>query len=560
MRELRVAVDTGGTFTDAVTTDGRVVKVPSTPADPSLAVAEALRALGLPAPVALIHGTTVGTNALLTRSLPATGCVTNREFEHLLLIGRQARPDLYALHPRKAWLPLQREHCLGIPGRIDASGKELERFDAKACRKAGERLVRAGARAIAVVLLHAWRNPQHERSAAKALSGLGVPVTVSTALSSEFREVERGTAALLNASLRPVLGPYIQALVKRVPRDMRVGIMTSAGGMASTSRASEEPVRLLLSGPAGGVVAAADLARRHGLKRVLSCDVGGTSTDVAFIDGALPRVAELAIGGHRLRGASLDVHTVGAGGGSIASIDAGGALRVGPESAGANPGPAAMGNGGPVTVTDALLLLGRLPLAFMPVAATRLDETLALAALLPLARQAGLSARRCAEGIVELAEASMARALRAMGEERGHDPRDATLIPCGGGGAVHASALARTLGIRSVLVPPHPGAFSAQGLLLAPLVVIRSQTLLRPLRGAEVLMKRCIAELQRGARKDLSVAGAAPQRMRCHVSVDLRYAGQSHELELPLSRNIERAFHQAHQERSGFMDLERRWS
>jgi N-methylhydantoinase A len=216
-----------------------------------------------------------------------------------------------------------------------------------------------------------------------------------------------------------------------------------------------------------------------------------------------------------------------------------------------------MGNGGPVTVTDALLLLGRLPLAFMPVAATRLDETLALAALLPLARQAGLSARRCAEGIVELAEASMARALRAMSEERGHDPRDATLVPCGGGGAVHASALARTLGIRSVLVPPHPGAFSAQGLLLAPLVVIRSQTLLRPLRGAEELMKRCIAELQRGARKDLSVAGAAPQRVRCHVSVDLRYAGQSHELELPLSRNIEGAFHQAHQERSGFMDLER---
>ncbi len=554
---VRVAVDTGGTFTDAVTDDGRVVKVPSTPDDPSLAVTAALKALGLGGPVALTHGTTVGTNALLTRSLPATGCITNECFDHILLIGRQARPDLYALQPRRAWLPLRREHCAGVPGRMDAAGQELEAFDAAECRREGARLVRAGVRALAVVFLHAWRNPRHELLAQAALADLGVPVTVSTDLSGEFREVERGTAALLNAALRPVLGPYLEALAQRAPTGSRLGIMTSAGGVAAPERAALEPVRLLLSGPAGAVVAAADLARRHGLARAFSCDVGGTSTDVAFVEGALPRVAELAIAGHRLRGASLDVQTVGAGGGSIASLDGGGALRVGPESAGADPGPAALGNGGPVTVTDALLLLGRLPAAFLPRAAERPDEALALAALQPLARKAGLSARRCAEGIVALAEASMARALRAIGEERGRDPRSATLIPCGGGGALHASALAGSLGIKTVLVPPHPGAFSATGLLLAPLTVIKSRTLLVPLSASKMLLTRTVTLLQHAARAELAAAGAARRPVRFHLTADLRYAGQAHELELPLSAQLERAFHEAHRERSGFMDTTR---
>lgn len=554
---VRVAVDTGGTFTDAVTDDGRVVKVPSTPDDPSLAVAAALRALGLAGPVDLIHGTTVGTNALLTRNLPATGCITNECFDHILLIGRQARPDLYALQPERAWLPLRREHCAGVPGRMDAEGNELEPLDAAECRREGARLVNNGARALAVVLLHAWRDPRHEQLARKALAGLGVPVTVSTDLSAEFREVERGTAALLNAALRPVLGPYLASLAERTTARSRLGIMTSAGGVATPARAALEPVRLLLSGPAGAVVAAAALAARHGIARAFSCDVGGTSTDVAFVEGALPRVPELAIAGHRLRGASLDVQTVGAGGGSIASLDGGGALRVGPESAGACPGPAAFGNGGPVTVTDALLLLGRLPPAFLPAAAERPDEALALAALKPLARRAGLSPRRCAEGIIALAEASMARALRAIGEERGRDPRTAALIPCGGGGALHASALARSLGIRTVLVPPYPGAFSATGLLLAPLTVIKSRTLLQPLRGADVLLARAVKALMRAARTELVAAGASARRMKFHVTADLRYAGQSHELELPFAARLEQAFHRAHRERAGFMDPER---
>ncbi len=574
LKVLRIAVDTGGTFTDAVADDGRVVKVPSTPADPSQAVAAACAQLGADANTEVIHGTTVGTNALLTRALPPTGAICNSGFEHLLLIGRQSRPELYALAPRKPWLPLTASLCAGVPGRLDHMGYEIEAFDAAACRRAGRGLVERGAQAIAVVLLHSWHNPAHEQAALQALLPLGVPVTVSSALQREFREVERGIAALLNAALRPVVGPYISALQRRLPQDALLRIMTSAGGTIASAVAAEQPVRLLLSGPAGGVVAAAALARTHRLGAVLSLDMGGTSADVAWCEGAVPHVPELRIAGVSVRTPSLAIHTVGAGGGSIAALDAGGALRVGPESAGSDPGPACHGNDGPFTVTDAHLLLGNLAPEFFPAGADSLDRAAAELALRALAKCARLSPLACARGVITLANASMARALRFMGEEQGRDPRQATLLPFGGAGGLHVSALARSLGVRRFLLPAAAGAFSAQGLLLAPLAATRSRTLLGALVARGARPGRTIArnsgqrlapppakfvrELRDEAIAELLDAGASRRQVQVSVSCDLRYEGQSFEIEVPLCADLARAFHKVHQQRAGFADPTRR--
>ncbi|MSR75307.1 MAG: hydantoinase/oxoprolinase family protein [Planctomycetes bacterium] len=551
---LRVAVDTGGTFTDAVCSDGRVSKVPSCPADPSNALTAAIAAFKLKGAFEVIHGTTVGTNALLTGSLPPTGLITNEGFEHLLLIGRQARPELYALAPCKAWLPLRREHCVGVAGRLDAAGHVLQAFDAAACRRAGRKLVDAGAQAIAVVLLHSWRNPAHEQAVLRALADLGVPLTGSSDLQREFREVERGTAALLNAALRPVLEPYLLALQERLAKSVRLRIMTSAGGTVAPEVAAQQPVRLLLSGPAGGVVAVAALAREHRLGEVLSLDMGGTSADVAYCAGELPRQSEMRIAGLSVRTPTLAIHTVGAGGGSIASIDAGGLLKVGPASAGADPGPACFGNGGPFTVTDAHLLLGTLAPEFFPEGATDLDRGAAESALRPLAKKLRMSPRDCARGVLRLADSGMVRALRFIGAEQGRDPRGATLLPFGGAGGLHGSSLARALRMKRMLLPSAAGAMSARGLLLAPLSCTRSRTLLAPLRPQDSARNKVVRELRAEALAELLQAGAARNRVNAALSFELRYRGQSFEIEVPDNANLERAFHRLHLRRAGFAD------
>lgn len=552
-----LAIDTGGTFTDAVRDDGAVLKVASAPHDPARAIADAATKLAPDGKVALRHGTTVATNATLEGKLAPVGLIVNAGFRDVLEIGRQARPELYDPEPRRPRLPTSPRLIAEVPGRMGAGGEVLEPFDAEACRRAGRRLKRAGARSIAVVLLHAYANPDHEDIAADALAGLGLPVTTSARLNPEFREVERGLCALVNAGLRPVVGEYLERLRVALTGRFDVRVMTSEGGLLSPEEVSEEPARLLVSGPAGGLVAARAWGAAVGEPRVVTLDMGGTSTDVAWIDGELPRVSELRVAGHTIRLPSLEIHTVGAGGGSLVRLDRGGALTVGPESAGADPGPAAYGVSDEATVTDANLLLGRMDPGFFTLGRDGLDLGRAERAAQRLARRAGLTTRRLCEGIVRLADVAMTRALRVISLERGRDPRDAALMVFGGAGGLHGVALARALGMRRVIVPPNQGVLSAQGLLWAPPARTLSRSVLLDGVPSSAERRRLTKPLKDRLRALLRGSGVRAKDLLTSVALDLRYRGQSFELEVPEGADPVAAFHELHRRRFGFADPDR---
>lgn len=551
---LRIGIDTGGTFTDAVASDGRRIKVRSRPEAPEEAIAAALEHLAPDGPVELVHGTTVATNALLERRLPPVGVLAPAGCRDLLVIGRQSRPDLYALEPRRPWIPTSSALSREVPGRLLPDGTELEPFDAAACRRAAEALIAAGARAIAVVFLHSYANPAHERAAGEVLRNLGVPFTLSSALSPEFREVERGLAAVINAALRPETERYLTALERRLTDRVDIRVMTSDGGLAKPGAVAHEPARLLVSGPAGGLIAVQAYAQALGRRRLLSLDMGGTSTDVAFYEGELSRAPCLSAAGLSIRLPTLDLHTVGAGGGSLALPDAGGALRVGPESAGAKPGPAAYGEGERITVTDAHLLLGHLPPEYFAAGAAALDIGRAERIARVEAKKFRLSLRRFLDGVLELADLSMARALRVMSLERGRDPADASLFVFGGAGGLHGCTLARAMGMREVVVPAHPGVLAAQGLLWAAPSKAMARTCLRGGLPKASEWNSLFGDLEGEAMAALDLP---KDTVRFHRSVDLRYRGQSFELELPLRASLERDFHVLHRQRFGFADAGR---
>lgn len=552
-----IAIDTGGTFTDAVKDDGAVLKVASEPADPARAIASAANDLVPEGAAALRHGTTVATNATLEGKLAPVGLIVNTGFRDLLEIGRQARPELYDPEPRRPGLPTSRRLIAEVPGRIGPGGETLEAFDADVCRRAGLRLKRAGARAIAVVLLHAYANSKHEDAAAAALADLGLPVTTSARLNPEFREVERGTCALVNAGLRPVVGRYLERLQAALTSRFDVRVMTSEGGLLSPGEVADEPARALVSGPAGGLVAARAWGLAVGERRVVTLDMGGTSTDVAWIDGDLPRVSELSIAGHTIRLPSLEIHTVGAGGGSLVRIDRGGALTVGPESAGADPGPAAYGVGDEPTVTDANLLLGRIDPRFFALGEAGLDVERAERAAARVAKRTGLKSRRFCEGVIRLADVAMTRALRIISLERGRDPRDAALLVFGGAGGLHGVALARALGMRRLIVPPNQGVLSAQGLLWAPPARTLSRSVLLDHVPSATQRRRLARPLAERLRAQLRESGSRAKDLSTIVSLDLRYRGQSFELEVPEGKDPVAAFHVAHRRRFGFGDTDR---
>ena len=440
-----VGVDTGGTFTDFVyATPGGlgVHKVLSTPDDPSRAVLHGLahiRAHAQGATLEVVHGSTVATNAILERKGVKTVLVTTAGFEDVLEIGRQDRPALYDLRaPRPpALVPASRR--FGVAGRIGADGRELEPLDMagleEVVRAVAECVTGQGAESVAVCLLFSFLDPSHEDAVRRALAGSeltrGLPVSVSHEILAEFREYERTSTTVVNAYVAPRMDRYLARLQESVPGPLRV--MQSNGGSISAALARAEPVRTILSGPAGGAVGALEAARLAGFQRCMALDMGGTSTDVCLMDGSLPMTTESGIGGLPVRLPMIDIHTVGAGGGSIASLDAGGALTVGPASAGADPGPACYGRGGPVTVTDANLFLGRLvPERFLG-GAMRLDPDLVAGPMRDLAARAGMDERALAEGILTVADAGMERALRVISVERGFDPRGFTLLGFGGG-------------------------------------------------------------------------------------------------------------------------------
>ncbi len=530
-----VAVDTGGTFTDFVVLRAGTIAVhkrPSTPDNPARAVLEGLRETLEPGePFVLAHGSTVATNALLERRGPRTVWITNRGFEDVIEIGRQARPQLYALVGERPPPLVSAEDRLGISGRILKDGSEESPLVTAELEGLAERT--AGAESVAVGLLHSYANPAHEDAVAESLSGLGIPVTCSGRLLPEYREYERFSTALVNAYVAPLVRRYLDSL-KRDSGAVRVRIMASSGGAFSLERAAREPVHTILSGPAGGVVAALEAAQRVGYTQVLSFDMGGTSTDVSLCPGGPLSTKEYEIAGCAVAIPVIDIHTVGAGGGSVARRDPGGALKVGPESAGAVPGPICYGRGGSeVTVTDAHVWLGRIPPAAFLGGSQRLEGV--------------------AAGVLEVADTRMEGALRLISVERGHDPGDLTLVAFGGAAPLHAAELAARLGVPRVLVPPDPGTLSARGILVADVRKDVSRSVMRRGDDAEfAVLQPLLAELEAAAREELAADGYSGDGVQVALGIDARYLGQSYELNVPAAVDWKSAFHNAHRQRFGF--------
>lgn len=538
---LSIGVDTGGTFTDLVTDDGRVVKVPSTPADPSLAVRDAVREARL-GPVqsavheaargasadadvmvaVLAHGTTVATNALLERTGAPVVLLTTEGLEDVIEIGRQDRPHLYDQWARRPEPLVPRDRRIGVGGRLAADGAEIAPVDLAPLASLPADM------AVALCLLHADLQPAHERIVAAALRARGADVTCSHELAPEMREYERTVTTVVNAYLRPTCRTYLRKLA---PLAADVLVMTSAGGLLGLDDAAEVPVRLLVSGPAGGVLAGASAAAAAGFADAVTFDMGGTSTDVCLVLGGVPAPApSFEIGGFPVRVPSLDVHTIGAGGGSLAWIDGGGALQVGPRSAGADPGPVCYGRGATaVTVTDADVVLERIDPDATFAGLGRLDVAAASAAF---ARQ-GIDPA----DVVAVVDAAMEQAVRRVTVERGVDPSSLALVAFGGAGPLHACAVAGALEMAAVVVPPRAGACSAAGILTAPRRADRVRTWPRPAdhEGLEVALRSLAAELEG--------PGWAVQ-----TAVDCRYRGQSHELTVPSVAQ----FHAEHERRNGF--------
>jgi len=573
---LVVGVDTGGTFTDffALASDGRIYthKTLSTPDDPGRAVVtgldELLATVGeAPGPPRVVHGSTVATNAVLERKGAKTAFVTTAGFKDMLLIGRQSRRELYNLTPPLAAPLIPPELCFEVEERIGVDGGVLAPLVADAAPRLAEALEEAGVESVSVVLLHSYKNPEHEQRLGDALRRAGFHVSVSSDILPEHREFERASTTALNAYVSPLMNRYLTklsaALERRGIASLRV--MQSSGGVTDAAHAGDYGVHTILSGPAGGAVGARKCAAAAGFDHIITFDMGGTSTDVSLAPGRLLTTTESAIEGYPVRVPVIAIHTVGAGGGSIAAVDPGGALRVGPQSVGARPGPACYGLGGEqFTVTDANVVLGRLPASWFLGGRLRLDLEAAERAQRRLAESLGASLDDAAYGVLRVVNSNMERALKVISVEQGYDPRDFALVSFGGAGSLHACELARAMSIPKVIVPPYPGVLSALGMALADLVKTASRAVIGPLDEKAAASARKVAgELIAQVREALSREGAPPEAQAVHIWADLRYARQSFELSVPcpdlldaepaaLAQSLAAAFHEAHRTAYGY--------
>jgi N-methylhydantoinase A len=556
-----LGVDVGGTFTDLAVWDGsrlRSGKTSSTADQSDGVVVGVEQMLGDAKVERLLHGTTVATNTLLERKGARTVLVSTSGFDDVIEIGRQDRPALYDSTADRPVPLASRDLRLGVTGRVDALGAELEPLGE--LDRLLEQVIQCRPEAVAISLLYAYAAPAHERAVADALAEVldGVPVSLSSEVAPEFREFERTSTTLLNAYLEPGTGRYLRNLRKRIARAglaQEVLVMRSSGGLMDVMAAARLPAAVLLSGPAGGVVASAELGRALGYERLISFDMGGTSTDVCRIEGGRPEVSyQRAIEGFPCRMPAVAVHTVGAGGGSEAWVDPGGALRVGPQSAGAHPGPACYGRGGTTpTVTDADLVVGRLASETLLAGSMRLDVEAARRALAGLAGRLGLEENQTALGVIDVVEAHMERAVRAVSVEEGADPRSATLVAFGGAGGMHATALARRLEMAGAVIPPSAGVFSAVGLLLSP---PRTDIVQGVFMMTGDLLDDVVAGVAVRALEQITAeTGQPPVEVRSLV--DVRYRGQSHETPVDYRSGdgwdlLADRFHHAHRERNGF--------
>ncbi|MBO77114.1 MAG: 5-oxoprolinase [Gemmatimonadetes bacterium] len=559
-----LAVDTGGTFTDLVLLregEIRTLKVSSTPEDPSQAVLDGiLEIFGITKgsdrkdhPLALLHGSTVATNTLLERRGAKVLLVTNRGFEDVIEIGRQNRPQLYALVGHRLPPLVTRDDRLGISGRIGPQGEEIEPLDLEELATLVPGIKEHDAEAVAISLLHSYADDTHEKLVAETLGATGLPLSVSADLVPEFREYERTSTTVVNAYVAPIMSNYLGRISKEAGA-IRVRIMGSNGGVLPVERAIKEPVHTVLSGPAGGVIGALTWAERSGRERIISFDMGGTSTDVSLCPGHPLRTREFEIAGQPTAIPVLDIHTVGAGGGSLARVDAGGALRVGPQSAGAEPGPICYGRGGSkVTVTDAHVWLGRLPASAFLGGSETLDRDAISDPLGTMATALGASLEETAEGILAVADTAMERALRVISVERGYDPEDFTIVAFGGAGGLHVAELTERLGAHEALIPPDPGLLSAYGMLASPVTRETARTVFQATddSSAADYIEDALAELALQARTEMVEEGADPDELSTTLWIDARYRGQSFELRVRAEDWAER-FHNLHEERYGY--------
>jgi N-methylhydantoinase A len=554
---MRIAIDTGGTFTDIVfLRDSRLVvlKVFSTPADPGRAVIEGLRKIAPDADVVVRHGTTVATNAMLERKGARVAFLTTKGFEDTIAIGRQARPKLYDwFQPVPACLvpkPLR----FGVSERVSSKGELLRAIDSGELAAVVAAIAEAGVEAIAVSTLFSFANSDSEVKIAAALESLGLPLSMSHRILPEFREYERASTVVANAYVAPKVGSYIATLAKKVSEEYsqgRLEVMQSSGGIISARIAAAEPVRTMLSGPAGGVIGAYKLAKLAGFDHIIGFDMGGTSTDVCLVDASGPRISnESMVTGIPIGVPMLDIHTAGAGGGSIARFDAGGLLRVGPESAGSDPGPICFGRGTRPTVTDANLALGRLDTDRFLGGSVTLDRG-RMTQYMDQAKGSLATVEEFAAGILRVIETSMEKAIRVISVEKGYDPRDFTLVAFGGGGPLHACALARSLQVPRVLVPALPGALSAVGILLADTMREYSRTVMQTV---DAELETAFTELEKLGFAEFVTEGLHGESFR---SVDLRYTGQGYELNIPYGAGMADAFHTLHKRRYGFANESR---
>jgi N-methylhydantoinase A len=556
---IRVAVDTGGTFTDCVyLKDGKLVvlKVFSTPHDPGEAVLTGLRKIAVGSEIVVRHGTTVGTNAMLERKGARVAFVTTKGFEDTIAIGRQARPKLYDWFQPAPECLAPEELRFGIAERTSAEGRRIRGVDPEELKQLVSKIHDAGVDAIALSLLFSFANPENEIEVSAALEQIGVPLSISHKILPEFREYERASTVVANAYLAPKLGSYLANLSTSLEsgyRRARLEVMQSSGGIISSRLAAAEPVRTVLSGPAGGVVGAYKLASMAGFRRIIGFDMGGTSTDVCLVDettGGLRIGTESIVSGIPIGIPMLDIYTAGAGGGSIARFDAGGMLRVGPESAGSIPGPICFGKGERPTVTDANLILGRLDTESFLGGAVKLDSNRTWH-WMEKAKGSIARVEDFAAGILQVVETTMAKAIRVTSLEKGYDPRDFTLVAFGGGGPVHACQLANVLRVPRVLVPALPGALSAVGILLADTMREYSRTVMLPMG---VSLEGAFEEMEAQAVEDFTVEGLEGTAYR---SADLRYRGQGYELNVPFGPEMAAQFHSLHQRHYGFANESR---
>ncbi len=551
-----IGVDTGGTFTDFVYKEGEVwgvFKVLSTPSNPAEAVLQGFETLALGKKKQIVHGSTVATNAILERNGAKTALITNEGFEDIIEIGRQNRTRLYDLSYQKEAHIIPAGLRFGLPGRVLQTGEERVPPDTVKIKDVGLRLKELDVESVALCFLFSYVNPSHERTAADFLAPLGFKISQSHEILAEFREFERTSTTVINAYVSPKMQRYIGFLMTQLDKADSLGIMQSNGGSISAETAMKESVRTILSGPAGGAVGAYEIGKMTGYDTLITFDMGGTSTDVSLIDKELSLTLESSISGYPVKVPMIDIHTVGAGGGSIAKFDEGGALTVGPESAGADPGPICYGKGNNITVTDANLYLGRLiPEHFLGGGMILRDDQLP-SYFEKMAKKARLSPLDLAEGILDVANTAMERAIRVISVERGYDPREFTLFSFGGAGGMHAAFLARLLSIPKVLLPRNPGILSAIGMLMADVIKDYSLTIMRNQENVtSTFLSDQFMEIEARGREDLESEGIPSDGIDLEKYLDMRYEGQSYEIIVPFDEDYIERFHELHEKTYGY--------